>query len=196
MNALETTPELAIESPEILLPPKLYIFDLDGTLIQYKTWQLLPNVKETILALPQETKLAICSNQGGVGLRNWMEEEQFGDPDKYPTEEEILEKTKALFDQIGRPFAFYFSFAYQSNRTQLWNPIRRDDETAYPKFWQKSWRKPQAGMLIAAMEDAGVSPEETVMVGDWSEDCLAAAAANCNFVWDYEYFNRPRTQTE
>lgn len=58
---------------------RLVIFDADGTLRRCTVpgqpcpnkddeWEAIPGVKEKIAALPEKTRFAIVSNQGGVGL--------------------------------------------------------------------------------------------------------------------------------
>jgi D-glycero-D-manno-heptose 1,7-bisphosphate phosphatase len=54
--------------------------------------------------------------------------------------------------------------------------------------WQTDWRKPLPGMLVEAMKDAGVAPEETLFVGDREEDRQAASAAGCAFRWAKDFF--------
>ena len=50
--------------------------------------------------------------------------------------------------------------------------------------------KPDPGIFVAALDQAGVGPEETVMVGDsWAEDVRGAIAAGIPPVW----FNRFRS---
>ncbi|GAB5494515.1 MAG: hypothetical protein Phog2KO_47300 [Phototrophicaceae bacterium] len=49
----------------------LIIFDMDGTLSDWKTGKLLPNVKAWFDAQPPDRKFALATNQGGVGLRYW-----------------------------------------------------------------------------------------------------------------------------
>lgn len=173
---------------------KLILLDLDGTLAEFKTGNILPNVKETIAALPAGIQLAICSNQGGVGLRHWMLTDGFGweNINNYPTEKEIRAHVDKVQKEIGISVPVYFCFAYQSNKTSKWNPEPDEDETEDMNCWRRDWRKPQPGMLLAAIEAFGVSPEETLMVGDWAEDEMAALAAGCHFQWDYDFFKRPK----
>lgn len=169
---------------------KAILFDVDGTLAEYKTGAILKNVKETIQALPKDIKLATVSNQGGVGLNYWMRLKGFGIPSDYPTEQEIRNHVGNILkelDIVDRCFT-YFSFAYQSKKSGEWNPEPLASETDL-QSWQHSWRKPEPGMLLRAMQDFGVSPDETLMVGDWSEDELAANAAGCNFSFAKSFFN-------
>lgn len=49
-------------------------------------------------------------------------------------------------------------------------------------------RKPGPGMLLEAMDHFGVSREETLFIGDRSEDERAAQAAETTFAWAWEYF--------
>lgn len=181
---------------ELIFDPKLILFDYDGTLAQFKTGILLPNVKETFAKLPYSTKLAICTNQGGVGLRYWMIVDGFGSPQNYPSETKIRSQVQKTIVEIDSAIRPYFCFAYQSVKKGTWNPTPDEFETDDLSCWRRDWRKPQPGMLLQAMADFGVSPEETLFVGDWAEDELAASAAGCFFQWDYVFFNREKVQTE
>lgn len=178
------------------MTPKLILMDLDGTISEYKTGKLLPNVKNTIDALPAGTQLGICSNQGGAGLRYWMESEGWGNWNAYPTEQDVRVLVKKVLEELNIIIPVYFCFAYQSKKSGKWNPEPMEEETQDMNCWRRDWRKPEAGMLLQAMQDAGVSAEETLFVGDWGEDQLAAAKAECSFQWDYEFFKRERVQTE
>lgn len=65
--------------------PKLIIFDADGTLRRCTVpgqpcpnrdgeWELMPGVRERLAGLPDGTKFAVVSNQGGIGLGIMAEE--------------------------------------------------------------------------------------------------------------------------
>jgi histidinol phosphatase-like enzyme len=112
-----------------------------------------------------------------------MESGGFGDPAAYPTAEKVLGQYERLAGQMGA--RLYICFAYLS-RKGLWSPVPPD--TATPDYWRQDWRKPAAGMLLQAIVDAGVTPAETLMVGDLPEDRQAAAAAGCDFQWANEFF--------
>ena len=170
---------------------KLIIFDLEGTLSEYKTGAILPGVVEKF-ALMEQTQIrplyALASNQGGVGLREWTKE--FGDPSQYPTESEIRTLVNAVLSQIpgGNTFDVHLCFAYQSKRTGVWGTIPADKQ--HLPVWNPDNRKPAPGMLLAAMHHAGVEAHETLMVGDWDEDREAAEAAQCYFMLADEFFGR------
>lgn len=170
---------------------KLIIFDVDGTLAEYKTGLILQGVAETIAALDPAIKLAIASNQGGVGLRYWMEANNFGKPEDYPTEYQAREHVGNVLEAIGivDRCNTYLSFAYRSKKTGEWNPMPAASETDL-QSWEHSWRKPEAGMLLRAMSDFGVSPDETLFCGDWQEDEDAAKTAACAFQYADEFFGR------
>jgi HAD superfamily hydrolase (TIGR01662 family) len=172
----------------------LIIFDVDGTLAKIYTLRVLPGVKEFFdlvyrCGCEPHLKIAIATNQGGVGLRYWMEQEDFGNPDKYPSEESIEERMRGLIDALGAEpeLPVYVSYRYQ-NREGRWGPVPPERENA-PR-WDPSWRKPASGMLLQAMQDFGVSPEQTLFVGDSEDDQNAAQAAGCHFTWANEFFSR------
>lgn len=166
---------------------KLIIFDVDGTLSEYKTGQILPNVRETLAALPTGIKFALASNQGGVGLNYWMRTDNFGNPDNYPTEWDVRAQIEKLLKELNLEANTYLSFAYQSRQSGKWNPMPLASETDL-EFWRHDWRKPEAGMLLRAMSDFEVSPDDTLMIGDWSEDEEAALKAGCAFQHADDFF--------
>lgn len=176
---------------------KLYLFDLDGCLSEFKTGKILENVKETIAQLPSDAKACVVHNAGGVGLGHWMREEGFGTPQKYPTEKQAREHVAKVLAELGVNWPVYFSFAYQSVSKGNWSPVPPEEDTEDLRCWQKDWRKPNAGMLLQAITDAGfdfaTEPKESfLMIGDRDEDSLAAAKIDIPFIWDYEFFNRAK----
>lgn len=48
-------------------------------------------------------------------------------------------------------------------------------------------KKPNPGMLLEWMREFGVSPADTLFVGDSESDAQAAAAAGCRFAWADEW---------
>lgn len=180
----------------------LIIFDLDGTLAEFKTGVILPGVRKWFgewrtLPRDERPRLALASNQGGIGLRYWMESEDFGNPSNYPTQQQVAEHVAKVMQGIGlreRDMMNYMCFAYQSKRTGMWSPIPHDVVMSKnPRLinrWRDSHRKPNPGMLRDAVEDARARPAWTLMVGDWEEDAIAASAADVTFVWADEFFGR------
>ena len=174
---------------------KLIIFDVDGTLAETYTLNLLPGVKDfftlsTSADCAEQPKLAIATNQGGVSMRYWMESGGFGRPDTYPTREEVENRLQALLQTLtaGIEIRVYVAYGYQ-NRKGQWAPVPAEFREL-PAYSQ-SWRKPNPGMLIQAMRDAGARPEETVYIGDRPDDQAAARAAGIRFEWAKDFFNRP-----
>ena len=49
-------------------------------------------------------------------------------------------------------------------------------------------RKPNPGMLLEAMQDAGIPPEESIYVGDKDTDQQAAENAGMRFYWAKDFF--------
>ena len=179
---------------------KLYIFDADGTQCDRDTGELLPNTLETIQALPADAKLAIVTNQGGVGLRYWMVTQGFGEPSKFPTEGEVYSQYTSVSAAISgtQPCPVYFSFAYQCKKSGEWGPTPEDYKRLHAAMawgeprpeWSQAWRKPAPGMLLQAMKDAGVTASNAVMIGDRDEDEQAAIAAGVEFIHADEFFAR------
>lgn len=171
----------------------LIVFDVDGTLAEKYILTLLPGVAEFFRlaqdsACPERPRLAIATNQGGVGMRWWKQKTGQKDYGKYPTEEEIDQRMSALAAMLGGGMPYYAAFRYRS-RGGKWTPPppgKQDD----PR-WSEAWRKPNPGMLRQAMQDAGTGPERTLFVGDSPDDEGAARAAGVEFAWAADFFARP-----
>lgn len=103
-----------------------YLFDLDGTLVPFDGRTLYPDAAQWFADHPDATWM-ICTNQGGIGLRLWMEAGGFGDPGKYPTFEDFHERIEALFPQMNG-FALgtrvVMCARYQSKKGE-WSPLPR-----------------------------------------------------------------------
>lgn len=178
---------------------KLIIFDVDGTLSTPDSGKLRsdakPYFKNLKSAYPEGggPKIALVANQGGVGLRYWMETNGFGEPKEYPTQKKAEGHINGVAKEIEKLYEkpdIYISFAYQSRKGE-WAPTPKDKRSD-PR-WRRNWRKPEPGMLLAAMKAAGVKPEETLMVSDDGPE--TAQNAGCDHMWDHEFFQRePETR--
>jgi FMN phosphatase YigB (HAD superfamily) len=175
--------------------PKLIIFDFDGTLVEFKTDVILPNVREFFQAVAQaedKPQFAIASNQGGVGLHHWMQEGKFGGDNylKYPSISDAEARFKRFHNTLplGIEMPVFVCYAYMSGKGNWAVPpsfVNEDD-----KQWWANRRKPEPGMLLDAMEEFGALRKDTLMVGDLEEDEIAASAAGCHFIHADRFFNR------
>jgi HAD superfamily hydrolase (TIGR01662 family) len=173
---------------------RLIIFDVDGTLVEAHTANLLPGVREFFQLVcgnrcqpAHRPALAIATNQGGVGMRYWMEQQRFGHPERYPSEPEITQRMAGLVAELDGATAIpiYMAFRFKDWRGK-WSPV--PPEAAGDPRWSPDWRKPGPGMLRKAMEDAGVTAGQSLFVGDRPEDQKAARAAGCAFGWAKDFF--------
>lgn len=178
----------------------LLIFDVDGTLAETYTLNLRPHVRDFFRLLlrggcVQPPRVAIATNQGGVGMRYWMETGGFGKPEKYPTQEQVERRLRALVAALGGDSSIpvYVAYGYRTRAGHL-APV--PPEAQQDPHWSAGWRKPEPGMLLQAMADAGASPQETIYVGDSPEDQAAAQAAGCRFAWAADFFTQDWTSCE
>ena len=178
----------------------VYMFDVDGTLCLSNTSDALHPTAVLWLQKHKPQRVALCSNQGGVGLRYWMEPregyEGFGHDTwpKLPTEEDVGKRLRGLAEQIeeitGGYVKWYASFAYQSGKGN-WSPTPTGKEDS--PAWSRGWRKPAAGMLLQAMADYWATAEECIFVGDQESDQKAAEAAGVTFFDADNLFSVPVT---
>jgi HAD superfamily hydrolase (TIGR01662 family) len=187
----ETLTPLALTIRDYLLPRwyELIIFDVDGTLAEIYSTRLLPGVLNWFKNRPQEVDVAIATNQGGVGLRYWMETEGFGNPSGYPTADAIEQRMRQLTKKLGLSWEnVYVAYAYRQKKSGQLGPI--PPQFTNSPYWRHDWRKPEAGMLKQAIRDYGTTSAQTLMVGDSPDDQSAATAAGCAFMWAKDFFGR------
>jgi D-glycero-D-manno-heptose 1,7-bisphosphate phosphatase len=155
---------------------KLYLFDVDGTLVETKSgatfrksaddWQWLPGRVALCKALCEDGAVfAIASNQAGVAF-----------PWSKFSEEDMQAQIDAVAREIG---ANYVGVCYTTP-----NP------KALPEYHNPNdeRRKPGPGMLLEAMQYYGMPAEQTVMIGDRDDDEQAARAAGVTFIHADEFF--------
>lgn len=174
----------------------LFIFDLDGTLAPFDSDKLYPDAAKWIEdahafpgAIVPFRSWVVATNQGGIGLRYWMEKDGFGEPAKYPTLDDFEARINKLFPDLKPLKAWLMMCArYQSKSSGKWSPI--PDHLKGLAMWCEDWRKPAPGMLEHAMIITGWAAEQTCMVGDGDEDEQAAKAAGVQFIHANEFFGR------
>jgi rfaE bifunctional protein nucleotidyltransferase chain/domain len=139
----------------------LVLLDRDGTLIRNVPFlhdpakvEILPGVIDGLLKLQAAgLRLAIVTNQQGIGLG-------------YYSVQDFIAVNQRLLRELGargiRISKIYFC------------PHSLADEC--------SCRKPATGMINRSMRDFGVTPEQTVLVGDSDDDMQAGADAGCQTV--------------
>jgi D-glycero-D-manno-heptose 1,7-bisphosphate phosphatase len=169
--------ETARQAKSDAIKPELIIFDMNGTLtntpfIDKQPLAILPDRKEILASFLEEgIKLALVTNQGGVA---------FG----FTTEEEATQEVREIAQELGIEF-FSVCFAH---------PKPKAGYERYGSPEMLSRRKPEAGMLLEAMQYYGVSPEKTFMIGDMEDDKQAAKAANVRFFWADDFFQKLLSQ--
>jgi len=184
--------ENSLFTPNLTETNKMYIFDLDGTISDFGAMDLYGSFRLWLTKNKPE-QIAICSNQGGVGLRYWMKPRPdykgFGDYTKYPLEEQVryrLATVKEIIEAtLGIEVYTYVSFRYQAKSGE-WSPLPPGQEDN-PE-WSIHWRKPNPGMLLQAAADGLYEPEECVFVGDQDSDREAAAAINMPYYDQEDFF--------
>lgn len=170
---------------------KLYLFDLDGTLAALDSHELYPDAAQWLA--DNQSDWMIITNQGGIGLRHWMETGGFGEPSKFPTLDSFRARIEALWPGAGIfERKVVMCARYQSKKSGEWSPLPQRE--GHLSMWRQDWRKPAPGMLVYAMSRKESTPEQTLMIGDSEDDRQAAAAAGCDFAWAWEFFGRSQPE--
>lgn len=166
------------------------IFDLDSTLA-YRDYDTIAPAPAAWLREHRPRRVAIATNQGGVGLRYWMESGGFGEPEKYPMETAVRTRLATITDAVqaitGGQVRVYVAFRYYSQKGN-WSPTPPGRE-AEPE-WSEAWRKPNPGMLLQAASDFGVALADCLYVGDMDTDEAAATAAGMAYMDEKQLFGR------
>lgn len=168
-----------------ILTYQLGIFDIDGTLTEIRPEVLAkhprmvtPNrlgEQQPIAGVPEKLaelqtaglRLALATNRGGVA---------FG----YTT----LEEAEALAREAAKlcriPDVPVYVCPYHAKA--------RGPRPVYRFAGEDDCRKPNPGMLLEALEDADVHPENAFFVGDMDTDRQAAENAGIRFFWADQFF--------
>ena len=169
----------------------LYIFDLDGTLVEKFGTQPLPNVRAHLEKLViNGHKLAIASNQAGLAWRIMTKATKFPD----------VESMARRFEQIAHDlpplkhvpwFVSVFDSRVKINTRQYAN-LTNGLSGACPTLNLRvasdpQWRKPEPGMLLSAGQYYTLDPDEIIFIGDYKTDAEAAVAAGVAFYWAEEF---------
>ena len=164
----------------------LAIFDIDGTLTEIRPelreqhprlvtpnhfgeQQAIEGVPEKLAELRQQgVRIALATNRGGVA---------FG----YTTLEMAQQLAQEAAEMCGIPDVPVYVCPYHA---------RARGKNAVPEFTREhDCRKPNPGMLLQAMSEAGIAPEDTIFVGDRESDQGAAENAGVRFYWAEEFFS-------
>lgn len=186
----------------------IYIFDIDGTIANRDDTRLYSHFIDWLVTIGRNDQIYLATNQGGVGLRYWMSVNQFGEPDKYPTQEQVVTRITLIVGEISsiiqRPVMPYISYAYQS-KAGNWSPLpgkwtlkAEHSKPYYTKgnfraSWCQNWHKPNPGMLQAIYSDCVQRFDvrdlrEYLVVGDMETDKMAAESVNLPFCYVNEFF--------
>jgi HAD superfamily hydrolase (TIGR01662 family) len=165
--------------------PHLYLFDLDGTLIE--SYMLAPDPQATfhevkplphrvekiweLLAGNDDVRIAIVTNQAGVAFGHADERRVWDKLAHFLVMFDLWRMAKATSTTIR----VYVCFAHPQSQ----NPRYQD---------ARNRRKPEPGMLLDALHDFGIAPDDATMVGDMDSDKEAAARAGVAYVDAGDFF--------
>jgi len=185
----------------------LWVFEIEKVLVRElptgrfrRPFVLMPGVADWFGRAGEGANVAICTNQGGVGLRYWQLRGGWSNPASLPTQQEVVEAVRRLADlleEIAGPklkLRSYIAFAFEGKKG--WGPVPPlyGDAILEPAdrvkaSWRQDWRKPAYGMLAAAWRD--FAARDTVVVSAWPEDKALAEKYGAFYVPAAEFFMVP-----
>ncbi len=172
----------------------LYIFDLDGTLVESWRTEPLSHVPERLDELAAEGhSFAVATNQAGVAWRLWTT-----DP-KFPSASALIRNFTEIAAQLTPLLNAAWFVAVHDVRVKLSEEeyadlvnemLELNEALDLHVKAEPAWRKPKSGMLLAVCETFDIAPEDTVFVGDMETDAEAAAAIGMPFRDADDFFGR------
>jgi len=170
----------------------LYIFDLDGTLVETYGESVLPGVATRLTALAARGHLfAVATNQAGPAWRLATGEAKYPDPAVLGARlARIARKLSPLISvpwyvAIGDGKLELSSKDYQTIECAM---CGASETFSLHVAADLAWRKPEPGMLRAACAHYGISERQALFVGDSDTDRGAAKNAEVRFVSADRFF--------
>jgi HAD superfamily hydrolase (TIGR01662 family) len=171
----------------------LYIFDLDGTLVEKYGIKPLPNVQYHLEQLASnDHHLAIATNQAGLAWRILTMSTKF--PDVLGLAQRFEQIAQDLPQLQNVPwFISVFDSRVKIHPNQ-YQEICSELADASPNLLLivqavPEWRKPNSGMLLAGAKYYKIHLEDVIFVGDYKTDMEAAEAAGVKFFWAETFFS-------
>jgi HAD superfamily hydrolase (TIGR01549 family) len=172
----------------------LYIFDLDRTLVEMYGVQPLPGVVQRLTDLvSQGQSLAVATNQAGLAWRVATDDPKYPSPARLGRR--LSDVAQALPMLASVPWYVAIGDVRLSLQADQYRALIADLRDSASTLdihvsADRTWRKPEPGMLAAACARYGIVPghEQVVFVGDADTDADAAAAIDVDFVYADVFF--------
>lgn len=172
----------------------LLLLDIDRTIVDFNDVSLYPAMVDRINEMQAENarageplQIALVSNQGGPACHD------AGWNGNYPEYNGVLTRIQMIKENleaaVGRTIKVYTCYAFEDKGGTIYLPKALEGMRNSVNW--NYMRKPGPGMLAAAMADAGVGFQNTLMVGDSQDDQGAAKAARCTFMWAEDFLHKP-----
>lgn len=173
-----------------MIKAMLIIFEIYSVLTPLFSDQVHPYVIDYFKEADDRILYAIATNQGGVGLRHWMERQRFGTPTDYPVIDDVNALITSVTSQTREFDAVRISYAYLSKKNQ-WSPTPSIPPLGSSREnWRRDWRKPEPGMILSILDQLNILPIETLVVGALEGDRMAAERAGCYFLTAEKFFSK------
>jgi phosphoglycolate phosphatase-like HAD superfamily hydrolase len=164
---------------------------LDGFLVEPFQTTPLPGVADTLAALQTRgIPVAVATNQAGPLWRAVTGQE------KYPTAEQVADRLREVSLRLGLNQSLWYIALFDGRVLSLLSTSELDGVLrGMPERLREAlagmptqistdptWRTPAPGMLLAACNNWGCTPSETVYGGTLDADRQAATAAGMRFI--------------
>lgn len=181
---------------------ELIIFDADGTLRQCREhqgpchnqdgqWEIIPGTKHVLDQYDwTQIGLGIATNQAPIA---------YGHTTADRVELELNKMLAALFqgwpltpDRPRATFRDGDTMMVRRRRMPERGPVYR--YAPHRSDASSAERKPSPWMILDLVRAYGARCDQTLYVGDSPEDQISAARAGVQFLWAWQFFNRPKQE--
>jgi hypothetical protein len=189
---------------EFVLGYRLHVFAVDGAIAEKNTSALRIKASEYFawLRVLQDKgrtvpSIALATNQPSVGWRYWAQEDSFvdglldvrydGGAAALPSQTDVHLRLLNIQAQIPLVTKLYVNYVAKSDNGRYSpTPLECVDQPE----WSRSWRKPNPGMVNAAINYFNCYDLSKVLVVGGEDDRLSAKGAGVQFMSPHEFWYR------
>lgn len=174
------------------------IFDLDDTLVNKWTYDLLPEREETCQRLRTKgKKLYLATNQGGPAYYEYYKLRRDKRAKEYPTLLQEMNRINTIRKKLNiiaawvalHPGDEEIRRAVTTTTEIAANQLSKHNKSIFLSF-DPNWRKPAGDMLKSIIEIKELTAKDCLYVGDSTDDFQASRAAGIKFMDESCFFDQ------